>query len=194
MDPRQQRTRASLRAAILELAGQRPVGTLTVAEVARAAGVTRDTFYRHTTSPVELLAGVLEEELRQIEPPTRDGDDDFVRAETRLLRHVAAHREIYRAALVDGADGRLREVLHEVIAARLDEYLREHPDVAPPVPGGLPADTARTVLVAYSAAGTVGAIGVWLRDGGDEADIPALARTVIAGGPPAWAGSVAGAR
>ncbi|MEG3615516.1 TetR/AcrR family transcriptional regulator [Isoptericola haloaureus] len=186
MDPRQRRTRASLRAAILELAGQRPVGELTVAEVARAAGVTRDTFYRHTTSPTELLAGVLEEELRRIEPPQHGEPDEFVRAETQLLHHVVDHRAIYRAALVDGADGRLREVLHTVIAARLDEYLRANPQAAPAIPGGLPATDARAVLVAYSAAGTVGAISAWLRADGDRADIPALARTIVAGGPPAW--------
>ncbi|WP_278236908.1 TetR/AcrR family transcriptional regulator [Isoptericola sp. AK164] len=186
MDPRQERTRSSLRSAVLDLAAHRPVGSLSVTEVARAAGITRDTFYRHAASPVELLATVLEEELRRIDPPTRGGADEFVRAETRLLQHVAARREIYRRALVEGAEGRVRQVLQAVLAARLGEYLQDHPQDAPAVPDGLGDDVTREILVAYSAAGTVEAITAWLRAGGDEDDIPALARTIVAVGPPSW--------
>ncbi|MFT4305577.1 MAG: helix-turn-helix domain-containing protein, partial [Microbacterium sp.] len=61
MDPRRQRTRERLRGAVLELAAAKPIERVTVAELARAAGVMRDTVYRHTPGPVELLAEVLGE-------------------------------------------------------------------------------------------------------------------------------------
>jgi AcrR family transcriptional regulator len=187
MDTRQLRTRAQLRSAILGLAAREPVGTLSVAEVARAAGVTRDTFYRYAASPVELLAGVLDDEVRAIELPAQSGADEFEDALRLLLEHVATHAAVYRAALVDGADGRIRAVLHDVVAARLQEYLSTRPAALPPdVPDGLPRDTARAALVAFSAAGTVGAVTEWLRAGGHAADIPALARTVLAAGPAWW--------
>ncbi|GAA1467241.1 TetR/AcrR family transcriptional regulator [Microbacterium thalassium] len=186
MDARQRRTRENLRRAIYDLASLRPVGALTVSEIAREAGVTRDTFYRHAASPEDLLASVLEEELAGIEPPARSTADEFVRAEIDLVRHVAAHAPLYRAALVDGRDGHLRDVLHRVIATRLDEYLAANPDVVPPVPDGMDAAGARAVWVAYAAAGTVGAIAQWLRSGAGDTSIEPLARTIIAGHPAWW--------
>lgn len=186
MDARQRRTRLQLREAILDLAARRPVDSLTVAEVARASGVTRDTFYRHAASPAHLLAAVLEDELAVIEPPARSSADEFVRAEIDLVRHVAAHADLYRAALVAGDDARLRGLLHRVLAARLDEYLAAHPELAPPVPPDMDAVDARAVWVAYAAAGTVGAIAQWLASGADEATVEPLARTIIAGHPAWW--------
>jgi len=185
MDPRQRRTRTQLRSAILELAARQPVGSLTVAEVARAAGVTRDTFYRHAAGPVELLADVLTDELEQIDLPAHGDAEDFLAALHLLLEHVAGHAPVYRAALVDSTEGRIREILHDVVAARLDAYLAAAPAAVPRIPGGAPPEVTRRVLVAHCAAGTVAAITVWLGDGA-QTDVAALARTILAAGPTWW--------
>ena len=60
-DPRFLRSQERLRAAVLELAAGRSAESITVAELCRAAGVTRDTFYRHAESPVALLVAALGE-------------------------------------------------------------------------------------------------------------------------------------
>ncbi|WP_418277465.1 TetR/AcrR family transcriptional regulator [Isoptericola jiangsuensis] len=187
MDARQQRTRTHLRSAILDLAALRPVGGLSVAEVARAAGITRDTFYRHCTGPVELLAGVLAEELDRIELGPGGSADEFLDAVTRLLEHVATHAPVYQGALLRSTEGAIRDVLHDVVAERLDAFLRAVPDALPHVPAGLPDDDAtRAVVVAYCAAGTVAAITVWLHRDADRSEIPGMARTILAAGPRWW--------
>src|SRR5258708_5774020 len=54
-DPRITRTGRALAQAIVELASQRPVSQITVADLAGRAGVTRATFYHHYSGPLELL-------------------------------------------------------------------------------------------------------------------------------------------
>ena len=54
IDPRFVRSRALLAAAVLELASERPIGEVTVAEVATRAQVNRSTFYQHASSPAAL--------------------------------------------------------------------------------------------------------------------------------------------
>src|SRR5882757_5615558 len=58
-DPRIVRTAQALEQAIVELASERPVSQITVAELADRAGVTRATFYNRCSSPLELLIQVL---------------------------------------------------------------------------------------------------------------------------------------
>ena len=59
IDPRITRTTQVLTQAIVDLAAQRPVSRISVAELAGRAGVTRATFYNRYGSPLELLIQVL---------------------------------------------------------------------------------------------------------------------------------------
>lgn len=63
-DPRYLRVRESLREAILSLARDRPCEEISVSELTAAAGISRTTFYSHASSPSQLLADVLVDELR----------------------------------------------------------------------------------------------------------------------------------
>ncbi len=106
MDVRQARTRSKLRNAIYAIAAEKHVNKISVAEVARAAEITRDTFYRHGTSPVELLASFLREDLDDLgrsigELPATSGTklSVFDEPERRLLSHIAERSEIYSNAL-----------------------------------------------------------------------------------------------
>ncbi len=66
MDARIERTTESLRAAILKLASEQHVDSLSVSQVAAAANIHRATFYDHAKNPAELLARVVREELADL--------------------------------------------------------------------------------------------------------------------------------
>jgi AcrR family transcriptional regulator len=89
MDARSHRSQESLRSAVLTLAARSPIADVTASAICREAGVTRDTFYRHTTSPVDLLADALGAEIAVIMAAIAEhpaiGD-----AERALLTHVRA--------------------------------------------------------------------------------------------------------
>ena len=65
-DPRAMATRAALRRAFLELKAEVPLGSMTVSEICRRAGVSRGAFYLHYGSVDELLDDVLDEALSGI--------------------------------------------------------------------------------------------------------------------------------
>lgn len=195
MDPRQLRTRHRLRETMYRLAAGKPIDQITVAEVAREAGVTRDTVYRHGADPVRLLAGFLGEELQELiarsttglPASVARGGTVFDDAERELLAHIVQHAEIYRNALGSRLIGPVRDVLIDSIAGGLHEHLAAHPQIAPSADARIPADLHAKMLVAYASAGTVAAIEEWLRTG-DLSEADAAARTVLAASPSWWLG------
>lgn len=194
MDPRQARTRRALRDAIYILAAEKPIEQVTVAEVARAASITRDTFYRHAATPVYLLADFLGEELDDFlavhaDLPARSGSElsVFDESERDLLRHVAGHATIYRNAMNPRLIGPLRDALIDRIDHALTHHLERHPEIAPAREDGIAPERHARMLVVYASTGTIGAIEEWLRSG-DLDDIDAAARTIIAASPAWWLG------
>ncbi|KNH17853.1 TetR family transcriptional regulator [Arthrobacter sp. ZBG10] len=104
LDPRAQRSRERLAAAILDLAADHDAGSLTASQVAAAAGVNRSTFYQHAASPVALLHQVLSTELDALRSGNLTATDnelgDAIRAVTAgVVQHVDQHRRIYRRGL-----------------------------------------------------------------------------------------------
>ncbi|MFC6234177.1 TetR/AcrR family transcriptional regulator [Leucobacter soli] len=184
MDIRQQRTRAQLAAAIVELASVQPSSSLTVSAVAHAAGISRDTFYRHATSPSALLAAVLDAELEHLPMPAEGGAREFGDAERELLEHVAKHAEIYRNALVHGTDDHVRDILELRIHSALTAYLHAHPQILPAELAGGDEPLNTEIAIAYAVHGTVGAIEAWLRS--PELDTDAAARAIVAASPSWW--------
>jgi AcrR family transcriptional regulator len=187
MDPRQLRTRRALTEAIIELASSRPTDSLSVSEVAERAGISRDTFYRHASSPSELLRSALEEDLAALEMPTEGGEQAFGQAERQLLQHVADHATIYRNALVHGSERHVRDMLVSYISGALERYVDEHPEILPEGIRALEQPHTRNVAIAYAASGTVGAIESWLRDAETEQlDVAATAEAIVAASPSWW--------
>jgi len=194
MDPRQARTFDTLRAAVIELASAKPIDEVSVTELARSAGVTRETFYRHHSSPVDLLAAVLGAELDELLattaalPASTGGDRSvFEQPERALLEHVAAHAAIYRNALSPHLTARLRDLLTESIQKQLLGHLRRHPHIAPEVSGRRPDERTQAMFAAYAASGTVGAIEAWLVSG-DLDDTDAATQAILAASPEWWLG------
>lgn len=182
MDPRQRRTRDALARVIIELASTRSTRSITVSEVAQAAGVSRDTFYRHATSPARLLASVLDEQLEQLPMPDGDGATTILTAERQLLEHIAEHASIYENALVSGSEGEVREMLVRRIAVKLSAYAQLHPEILPHAADNAPI---HEFAVSYAAHGTVGAIESWLRSA-DRLSVEEAASTIVAVSPSWW--------
>lgn len=191
MDPRTRRSRDRLYAAVLELAASGRVDDVSVSEVARTAGVTRDTFYRHSSSVSDLLTMALEERLLDYLaghvgdefPKPSDLVDVLASAELALLRHIAALGSVYRAALSGSSAAPVRRALTSFLQENIEVALRLYPDIAP-LPENEMDDLSRAMIAAYAASGTVGAIEVWLHTG--DLDDPASASVIIAAGAPTW--------
>ena len=164
-DPRISRTDQALAQAIVELASQRPVSQITVADLADRAGVTRATFYNRYSSPLELLIQVLYADLERVHRL-----EDARRAEGRysavqMLRlatgdvadHVERFMAVYQHALHDPAD----DGVYEALVRHFTDYgmafmaRSAHPDL----PG-----TNRQVMAQFVAHGFAGAIKAWLSD------------------------------
>jgi len=186
IDPRITRTEQALAQAIRQLAAERPVSQITVADLAERAGVTRATFYNRFTSPLELLIQVLyadlerghrEEDARRVEggyPP-----EQLLRlAIAEVADHVDRFRDVYRNALHDPADRGVYEALTRHFADYALAFIARstHP--------GLPAANHR-IIAQFLAHGFAGAINAWL---GDEALTKAdLVEAAVACAPAWWA-------
>lgn len=191
VDPRARRSRDRLFAAVLELAASGRVDGVSVSEVARTAGVTRDTFYRHSGSVSELLTMALAERLldylaghvgEQFPAPS-ELVDVLASAELALLRHIAELGSVYRAALGGSSAAPVRRALTSFLQENIEVALRLYPDIAP-LPENEMDDLSRAMIAAYAASGTVGAIEVWLHSG--DLDDSAGASLIIAAGAPTW--------
>lgn len=171
------------------LAEQRPITEVTVTQLCREAGVTRDTFYRHAGSPLELLSDVLREELEAIARAHSELGGGFradagMRGGVRaLLEHVAGHRGVYRNAARPHLLAPLRDVLAGVVRESLQAHGRAHPEILPPE---AESDDDVRLLAAYAATGTVGALEVWL--GVEPLDVERGERLIVAGSPAFWHG------
>ncbi|MBT2502931.1 TetR/AcrR family transcriptional regulator [Curtobacterium sp. ISL-83] len=191
VDARILHTTAALRDAILRLAADRPVSAVTVADVTRAAGINRATFYSHAVSPGSLLADVLTPELDRIREDDADArriaaargaDSAELAAITRhgitaVVEHVVAHREIYVRALPDPHDACLHRMLVEHFTVSSALHIQE-----------LPVDQRPEVLddvaAGFVAQGFVGAIEAWLA--GPRRSRKALVDTITRSFPAWW--------
>lgn len=165
---------------MLDLAGRTPVADITVSGICSAAGVTRDTFYRHAEGPVQLLADALSAEIDEAMRilPQTDAIGDGERA---LLEHVQRRASIYRGAMHPLLAAPIRSNLEESIRSGLVLWTELHPRIVPTV---FEDPSAMRIAVAYAAAGTVGAIEEWLRS--EDDDIERAVRLILAASPEWW--------
>src|SRR5579862_5346490 len=105
-DPRIARTARACGVAIVELASERPISQITVADLAERAGVTRATFYNHYGSPLELLIQILVADLERAHFLEEERRIDGSFSDAQLLRlataevadHIDRFKAIYRHA------------------------------------------------------------------------------------------------
>ncbi len=162
MDARHRRSRAKLAAAVLELAAERPIDSISASEIATLADVNRSTFYAHASSPIALLESVLSEELEAIRRDHLDEVDPEARREattsaTRsVLRHIEKHSSIYERGLTAGSGAAsLRPMLSAQFESSLRAFLAEEPASDDPL--------FAVIAGPFIANGAIGAIGSWLQ-------------------------------
>lgn len=184
VDARIRLTRKLLAAAVLDLAATTPVAGISVAALARQAGINRATFYDHYSSPGQLLAAALA------------GEFDAMRSEylrlygtaptpavaltaglQGLLDHVEQHRAIYRRALGTSPDPEVSKLFTESFAAACFGVL-QHVSSPP-----LPIARAK-IIAAFAATGVIAGIGAWLED--SELTRDELVETLSASFPKWW--------
>jgi AcrR family transcriptional regulator len=185
MDARQERTRAALSRAILGLARSKPVTTITVSEVAAAAGINRSTFYEHSDSPAALLRSTLRTELDGVRDRNLSGPLDARSAVSSVtsdvLDHVDSHSAIYSRGLGLGDNA---GELHSMLSAHFQQSVHQLFATGTVSPPGDDSDYLRDTVARFVADGTVGAIEVWLRmpQPRDRAEFLSAYRVVM----PSW--------
>lgn len=179
----------ALRDAVVALSAERSVSDLTVSEVCRKAGISRDSFYRLASCPAELLAEYLYEDHDVNEAiaghATGEHDGaDLITAMGLLVAHVQRNLSIYRNAV----DPHFPPLLQDALLRRMSEVLRAHvrdfPDRTPRLDHDRRGVT-EDAFVAYLAFATLGAVESLVRTGGiEDAELSvSVLRSAIA---PVW--------
>ncbi|MFG2100291.1 TetR/AcrR family transcriptional regulator [Micromonospora echinaurantiaca] len=159
-DPRVRRTRARLRAAVLELAAERELGDITIAEVAKRAGVNRATTYLHFPDLDALVADAMEEAVAQVARaaalcPLDAPRDEPPQPLRDLFDTVAANAVLYRRMLSPHGSARFAAGLRDRLAAELRHSLEGR--ARPRRVDDVPVD----VHAAYLAGALTGVIAAW---------------------------------
>ena len=173
-DARIVRTRASLRAAILKLASQKPVTEITVSELATAADINRVTFYKHYASPAGALREALNSELdssreaflARFEAPTSNVRFDLISGINFVLDHIDENRKLYELSFADPDDGAVPSVLSN----HFSDTIRLHLAAYIPKNGSSP-DFDPEIIACYCGAGLVGALHMWVRTGQTDREL-----------------------
>jgi AcrR family transcriptional regulator len=164
-DPRIVRTSRACQTAVVELAAERPISQVSVADLAERAGVTRATFYNHYANPLALLIEVLvaDLELAHVDEGRRRAEDGHSAAEMLRLSivdvvdHIVRFEAVYRLAVNDPADGGVYEALVRHFSAYAVTFMELSTNP------GLPTSN-RGVIAEFLAHGFAGAIKAWLSD------------------------------
>lgn len=133
VDPRVQRTRDRLRAALLSLAAEQELDTVSMSAIARRAEVNRATVYQHYTDLAALVTDAMEGAVTHVvhcaalcplEEPHGRTPEPLV----DLFAHVTENAVLYRRLFSDHGSARfvhrLRQRLTEELAARFTSGTR----------------------------------------------------------------------
>jgi AcrR family transcriptional regulator len=130
-DRRVQRTRLTLRSAMVSLIREKGFEALTVQDIIDRANVGRSTFYSHFKSKEDLLTGsvaMMRSTLRRIQRqatsrPANAGEPAFVFVH-ELFAHVEQHREVF-AVMVGKRSGTVfQQHLHQMLVDLVRDELR----------------------------------------------------------------------
>jgi AcrR family transcriptional regulator len=165
-DPRIARSEATIQAALLGLlAAGRPFGSLTVSEVADAAGVTRKTFYARFGSLERVVYRLVADLFTSI---VDDIDDAMLRLPRRepavamlVFRAYETHRDVLGPLIAQCPSGLFLPPVSAVAGRLLDRLLavNDAPDLD---------EVRRDYLIAVVASVVHGILTVWVRRGFSE--------------------------
>ncbi|MFG2298589.1 TetR/AcrR family transcriptional regulator [Streptomyces sp. NPDC048603] len=165
-DPRARRTRALLRAAVLELSTEKDLDSITMSDIAERAEVNRATVYLHYKDREDLLLDATESTMEAVVEAARacrlttDGQPLSDAAPVHLVNlfgHVDQHRAVYRRMLGEEGSPRFAARLERLLAQAWFEQLL---DEAGP---GTPDETALLMRAHFLSGGVLAVIGRWSR-------------------------------
>lgn len=117
-DARAVRTRESLRRALLGLLESKPLGQITIRDIAATADIGYTTFFRHHLTKESLLREVAGEQISRLMEASLPAFDasNTQAACLALCRYVAKHRALWSALLSNDAIGGTRQEFMHVTA------------------------------------------------------------------------------
>ena len=150
---------AALQTAMAGLLKTRSLQQLTVGEVARAAGVSRVTFYRYYQDLYDLAGAVCAGEMQRVMGESRP--DNWQAGLVRLMRLMRAHRALLGRLRSSGGWAQIERVIRRHAFRQVMAFIGRCPDTGAPEPDR--AFTARFYERAIS-----GLILDWAEDGMKE--------------------------
>ncbi|MDQ0642787.1 TetR/AcrR family transcriptional regulator [Microbacterium murale] len=165
VDPRPARTRASIYAAVAELALE-PEQGVSVNAILRMSGVSRSGFYAHFTGLDDLLVAMVTEAYRDIAATYKaasvaDPAGAARRAQEQLVAFISERRAFLRASLEWPVGSRAHEVITQAYAEGVRDAIVARGDAAP---SGIDLDDMATFI----AGGAIAMLTRWIREGDDS--------------------------
>jgi AcrR family transcriptional regulator len=158
VDPRIARTRRSLQEALFDLARERGLDDISVADIADRAGVNRSTFYQHYSDKDTLLADAIDAVVEQASteiPTLAEVALDPPPILIDYLRHVEENAAVYTRIFGEHGSpvvvARLRQRIQAIV---IDAVATSHADTFTDVPPD--------VLAAGLSGSVLGVLEVWL--------------------------------
>ena len=109
-DPRKERTRSAITAALVDLLASQPFDQVLVRDIVARAGIGNATFFRHYRDKAQVLEEVAQDFFEQASgamiPALEQRHSDL--GARHLCRFVDEHRVVYTALLTGGASGHIR--------------------------------------------------------------------------------------
>ncbi|NRQ34965.1 TetR/AcrR family transcriptional regulator [Nonomuraea sp. NN258] len=160
-DPRVQRTRARLRAAILDLSADHDLADITMSAVAKRAEINRATVYQHYPDLDSLVTDAMEDAMVRIVQAAGlcpfDAPRDVVPPPlAELFEHVAAQAPLYARMLDAHGSARLAVGLRERLTTELTRRFAE--GNRPSGHGDVPVE----LHAAYLAGALCGVVAHWI--------------------------------
>lgn len=152
-DPRNERTRSAIKAALVELLASQPFDQVLVRDIVARAGIGNATFFRHFRDKAQVLEEVAQDFFEQASGAMIPalGAKDTQEGARRLCRFVDEHRVVYTALLTGGASSHIRADFVEKTAEQSFGIITE-------MPLGLPGRLA----VIYPLSAIVAILSWWL--------------------------------
>lgn len=152
-DPRNERTRSAIKAALVELLALQPFDQVLVRDIVARAGIGNATFFRHFRDKAQVLEEVAQDFFEQASGAMIPalGAKDTQEGARRLCRFVDEHRVVYTALLTGGASSHIRADFVEKTAEQSFGIITE-------MPLGLPGRLA----VIYPLSAIVAILSWWL--------------------------------
>ena len=156
-DPRNDRTRSAIKAALVELLASQPFDQVLVRDIVAGAGIGNATFFRHFRDKAQVLEEVAQDFFEQASGAMLPamGERHSELGARHLCRFVDEHRVVYTALLTGGAGGQIR-------ADFVEKTAEQSFAIADAIAGAQPLTLPGRLAVIYPLSAIVAILAWWL--------------------------------